>query len=448
MYPQFLLINSLVYRNKTSVDICVLPRMWQYDEKRKHEIVEMKSVGISCPLFMDIKLNKGEDKVSKKIILHIAEAPGGVERYLVSFFTKLKNCDEFEHVLICSDLYDIEKFDGLVRTVEVVDSMHNVINVKNDLASVNRVRKLIKKYNPDVVYCHSSKAGAIGRMANVGIKNKLIYNAHGWSFNMREVSSMKIKLYEVTEKILATMTDKIVCISEYEKKSAIEHRICKEDKLQVIYNGIDFDEYGRGRVIRRERLGISADAFVVGMVGRITKQKSPDAFVKMALEVKQKISDAFFLIVGDGDDRENIEQMIGESGLQNSFLITGWVDDPLNYVEIFDVAMLLSRWEGFGLVLPEYMLMKKPIVATRVDAIPEVIGDAGVLVDSKDYQSMAKSAISFYEDEELRKRVVEAGKRQVEKFNVQKNADEHVELFCSNKIDKHIRTSCSSHGLF
>ena len=154
---------------------------------------------------------------------------------------------------------------------------------------------MIKHYKPEIVYCHSSKAGAIGRMANFGIKNKLIYNAHGWSFNIKGASSKKIKAYELIERILAPMADKIVCISEFEKKSALEHKICKTKKLIVINNGIDFDEYKNVKIKSRLELGIPEDAFVVGTIGRLTKQKAPDIFIKMAAIVKKHIPEAFLL---------------------------------------------------------------------------------------------------------------------------------------------------------
>lgn len=368
-----------------------------------------------------------------KRILHIAEAPGGVERYLVTLLTKLKKYSEFEHILVCSTTFDGGKFVGLVSEIEVVDSMHNAISFSSDSKAVMAVRKAIKKYHPDIIYCHSSKAGAIGRMADIGIKNTLIYNAHGWSFNMKGASGKKIKLYETVEKMLAPVTDKIVCISEYEKKSALEHGICKEDKLVMINNGIDFDEYKDLHPKSREELGIPERAFVVGTIGRLTTQKAPDVFVRMAVEIKKKIPSAFFLMVGDdigdGHFRGETERQIKEAGLEECFHITGWVEDPIDYMGVFDVAALLSRWEGFGLVLPEYMYMGKPIVATKADAIPYVVGDAGLLVDVDDYKAAAESVIRIYEDKELRSQVIEKGRERVKRFDAQRTADEHAKLF-------------------
>ncbi len=371
-------------------------------------------------------------QVSKRI-LHIVEAAGGVERYLVTLLKKFKDNQQYEHVLVCSSSFDVQKFQGLVSDIRIIDSLHNSISAVDDLKAIVAVRRAIIVYKPAIVYCHSSKGGAIGRIADIGINNKVIYNAHGWSFNIVGIGKEKKLLYEMIERALSHMTDKIVCISEYEKKSALLHKICRADKLTVINNGIDFEEFADLHLKTREELGIPQKAFVVGMIGRLTPQKAPDVFIKMAAEVNKAISDAFFIMVGDdiggGQFRDKTEEQIKDHGLENNILITGWVSNPLDYLGVFDVAALFSRWEGFGLVLPEYMFMGKPIVATRVDAIPYVLGDAGQLIDVDDYQMAADSVIKMYRDKEYRNRLADIGKKRVQLFNAQRTADEHLAVF-------------------
>lgn len=201
---------------------------------------------------------------------------------------KYLNQDKFENILVCSQYFDVKDYENLVSHFEQIE-MNREISVK-DLMAIKKVRYLIKKYNPDIVYAHSSKAGAIARVANIGIRNYCIYNPHGWAFNMR-CSEKKVKLYTIIEKMAAYFCNKIICISEMEKESALEKGICKEDKLQVIFNGVDIQAYEDKvhGVLDRKDLGIAKDAFVVGMVGRISPQKAPDVFIKMAKVVKEKI---------------------------------------------------------------------------------------------------------------------------------------------------------------
>ena len=367
-------------------------------------------------------------KVSIRI-MHVAEAPGGVERYLVTLLTKLKQYPEFEHILVCSSAFDRNKFRGLVSDIRVVDELRNAISPVHDFRAIRAVRKLIRRHRPDIVYCHSSKAGAVGRIANMRTGIRCLYNAHGWAFNMRGKSRIKTGIYRHAERLLSPAADRIVCISDSERRSALEHRICGENRLVVIENGIDFDEFQEVHAKSRQELGIPEKSFVVGTIGRLSAQKAPDVFVRMAAEVKKQAPEAFFLMVGDGQEKEAVLQMIHASGLDGAFLITGWVDDPLDYLGAFDVATLLSRWEGFGLVLPEYMASGKPIVACGIDAIPEVLGDAGLCVDSDDYKRAAEAVLAIRNDSQLRNRMVERGLDRVKRFDARRVASEHARLF-------------------
>lgn len=367
-------------------------------------------------------------------VLHVAEAAGGVDRYLKTLF-KYLNHERFETFFACSQNFKVGEYKDCADYVMQIPMQHD-ISVKDDLATINRIRDQIKKYKPDIVYAHSSKAGALTRMANMGMNNVLVYNPHGWSFNMR-CSRRKKNEYILIEKVQTPFTDKIVCISQAEKNSAIKRKICKEDKVRVIENGIDFAEIDYTAKISREKLKIPPNAFVIGMVGRITDQKAPDVFVKAAEILKKKIPEAFFIIVGDSlvgqsDAKEKIQGMIDQAGLRKSFLITGWVDNPIAYTKQFDVGMLLSRWEGFGLVIPEYMYCGVPVVATSVDAIPYLINDGedGLLVSVDDPASAADAVYRIWHDEILRHRLKENGRQKaVQRFDCRRVARDTEKLF-------------------
>lgn len=367
----------------------------------------------------------------KKIkILHVAQAAGGVDRY-IRMLLKYLDKDKFENVLVCSQDFHKEDYNGLVDYFEQIE-MTRAIGA-SDLKATKAVRKLIKKYNPDIVYAHSSKAGAIARIADIGLKNYCIYNPHGWAFNMR-CSAKKKAMYTAIEKIAAPFCDKIICISDAEKQSALDKKICREDKLQVIFNGVDIEAYENGihGTVKRKDLNIPEDAFVVGMVGRISPQKAPDIFIKMAKHVKDKVSNAHFIIVGNGDQEAEIKKYAKDNDFLDSLHITGWVDNPMSYVELFDVACLLSRWEGFGLVLPEYMMARKPIVASRVDAIPNIIcdGENGLLVEMDDVVGASTAVLKLYLNNNLKSKLIDEGLKTVyKKFDVQRMTRETEKLF-------------------
>jgi len=363
-------------------------------------------------------------------VMHIAQAAGGVERY-IQMLLKYLDKSKIENILVCSFDYQTDQFSGLVDKIEQFD-MKREIGI-NDFKAAWKIRKIIKKYNPDIVYAHSSKAGAIVRIANIGLKSKCIYNPHGWAFNMRG-SKIKQLIYAIIEKIMVPFCDRIICISDYEKKSAIDMNICNENKIKVIVNGIDikkYEEKERG-ILRREKIGIPEDAFVIGMVGRISPQKAPDVFIRVAEKIKNVIPNSYFMIVGDGEHRDEIQQYAKEYGFEDKLLITGWVDNSMDYVELFDVAMLISRWEGFGLVLPEYMLSEKPIIATKVDAIPNIIKDNenGILVEVDKVEEIFNAVLEICENRALADKFIKNGLKDVYNFfDVERVAMEHQCMF-------------------
>lgn len=367
--------------------------------------------------------------------MHITQSGGGVLRY-IQMLLKYIDKSKFENIIVCSFDSKREDYGEYITGFEQV-KMKREISF-SDLTVAIKVRKLIKKYAPHIVYAHSSKGGAIARIANIGLKSKCIYNPHGWSFNM-QCSAPKRILYREIEKIASHFCDRIICISEAEKQSALKNKICKEDKLQVIWNGIDIEEYEKSPhgLLTRVSLNIPDDAFVVGMVGRICPQKSPDIFIRVAKRIKESIPNSYFIIVGNGEMEEDVRNYAKENHLTDSLLITGWVDNAMSYIELFDVAMLLSRWEGFGLVLPEYMLARKPIVATKVDAIPCIIQDGknGILIEKNNIGGASKAVIELYNKRDLVEKIINKEIKDVyTRFDIKRVVREHENLLINTNI--------------
>lgn len=335
-------------------------------------------------------------------IMHIAQAyPGGVPMYIE---TLVKHLDKsrYENILVCSHAYEEERFSPFFDVIEKI-GMERSISLSKILKPAMAARKLIKKYKPDVIYCHSSIAGAVGRVASIGCRAKVVYNAHSWAFNMR-ISKKKKIFYRWIEKILALFTDKILCVSNFEKRSALQNKICSAKKLEVILNGVDIphlDNAIANSVVTKASLNIPENAYVIGMVGRISEQKAPDVFVSAARMIKASIPEAYFIIVGNGPDQKKIERMIKSFNLEKSFLITGWVNNPLDYLSLFDQALLLSRWEGLPLVVPEYFAAGKATICTKIDAIDDMIDDNynGIIVDIDDYVAVSEAAIGLFQNQ-------------------------------------------------
>ncbi len=367
------------------------------------------------------------------VVLHVAEAAGGVEKYLTMLLSKWNYTDVHHHIVASVD-FENSAIKEYAESFRVIPSMCNSINLKRDLLSIAHLRRYIKQVQPDVVYAHSSKAGLYARLACVGLRVKVIYNPHGWAFNMSG-SAFKRNLYQFIEMTLGVLTDKIVLISPAEYISCKKCHIVSEHKMRLISNGIDIDKTSENlEAASQLPLNIIPDnSFVIGMIGRPSRQKATDVFVEVAKELKKHIPNAFFIIVGDGPDRKELEEQINSSGLEKSFYITGWVDNTELYLSKFNIAVLLSRWEGFGLVLAEYMVARKPIVATNVDAIPFVVEDGkdGLLVPVDNKEKAFEAILKLYKDEKLRNSLITHASETVgKKFSIYRVCKEHYDLFC------------------
>ena len=164
----------------------------------------------------------------RKKIMFVAQAyPGGVPVYIETLAKSL-DPSKFENILVCSQAYEEKRFSPYFTAIEKV-GMERSISVSKILKPAWKTRKLIKKYKPDVIYCNSSIAGAVGRLAAIGCGLKVLYNAHSWAFNMR-ISGKKKLFYRLIEKFFAYFTDRIICVSNFEKKSALDNKICSEKK--------------------------------------------------------------------------------------------------------------------------------------------------------------------------------------------------------------------------
>lgn len=379
--------------------------------------------------------------MNKIKVLHITQATiGGTLEYLKLFFSNIDK-EQYEVCLICPSYgpmkKEIESMGVKVYPIE----MSREISVKEDLKSFIEIKRAIKEINPDIVHLHSSKAGVLGKFASYLNNKPCVYNAHGWSFSMN-VSNKKKKVYAFIEKHTSIFCDVIVNISDYEHNLAKEYNIADDKKMITIHNGIDIDKYNNKKYCKQEvlkELDIPNDCFVVGMVARISEQKDPLKFVEVAKEISKSIDNAYFVLVGEGELREKVEYLIKEYGLEDRVKITGWVNDVNKYIYIFDVAVLTSRWEGFGLVITEYMAASKPIVASNVGGIPELIDNKknGILVNVDDLGMYVESILDISKSKEKRDMYVRNSNKVLkEKFNIKTVINKHDVLY-KNLITKY-----------
>lgn len=370
----------------------------------------------------------------KKKIVHIAQSAGGVAEYLYMFLKNFKNND-YENILIISQDYEeqLDRFKPYTTNIYIVPMIREV-KLKEDLKSVVKIRKLLKQIKPDIVYLHSSKAGAIGRIALAfNFKTKILYNAHGWYFNA-QISNKKKKIFALIEKVLAIKTDKIINISKNEYKSALRNKIASPKKMCIIENGIDFTKFENSDKYReeiRKRYNINDNEIVIGVVGRLTEQKDPMTSIKAFKLVQEQNKNVEFMFIGSGEMENDVLEYARQNNIEDKIIITGWVHNVEKYIPALDIAILPSKWEGFGLVLIEYMACNKPIIATKTGGITDIIKNEknGYLIEIENEKQLANSIEKLMKNKEANKNIMDENKIYRQKYNIQTVIKKHMEIF-------------------
>lgn len=372
--------------------------------------------------------------MKKKKIVYIAQSAGGVAEYLYMFLKNIKN-EYYENILIVSQDYkkQLERFKPYTTNIYIVPMIREV-KLKEDIGAIIKIKKLLKQIKPDVTYLHSSKAGAIGRIALAfNFKTKILYNAHGWYFNA-QISNKKKKMYALIEKILAIKTDKIINISKNEYESALKNKIASPKKMCIIENGIDFTKFvdcERRRIETRKKYNIKENDIVIGVVGRISEQKDPITSTKAFNSIHNKFSNTKMMFVGDGDLRQKITEYARQNNTENDIIITSWVENVETYIPAFDIAILPSKWEGFGLALIEYMACHKPIVASNIGGITNIIknNENGFLIEPGNIDDLTNKIEELINNKKIQKKFIKNNDNTMKKYDIKNVVKKHEELF-------------------
>ncbi len=264
-------------------------------------------------------------------------------------------------------------------------------HLERDIGLVREVKvflfllSLFNKEKPDIVHLNSPKAGGLGALAArlVGIK-KIIYTAHGWAFYEERPwwAQSLIRAFSCLTVHLATKT---IAVSEKDARAFAREPFMKNKVVRVPIGVTQRSVVTREAA--RNALGIAHDVFVVGAIGELHRNKGYTYLIEAAREVP----DTTFVILGDGEERKNLETLIAKNNLHDRVILKGYVPNATDYLAAFDLFALPSTKEGLPYVLLEAGMQGLPVVASNVGGIPDVIGHdkTGLLVPAKDPAALA-----------------------------------------------------------
>lgn len=299
----------------------------------------------------------------RKKIVHVVEAfGGGVYNYLVDLLNNLINNYDIT-VIYAKRPQTPENFKkDFDFRIKFIESKYMSRNISfKDINALFEIRNIIKNENPDIVHCHSSKAGLLTRVAVNTRKTKTFYTPHGYSFLMKDSSKLKRIIYKTIEKVGTMNKSTIVACSkgEYEESLKITKR------ATYVSNGVNLDKLTK--YIPENIRQIDSKNLTIATTGRVCYQKNPMLFNKIA----EKFPNIKFIWVGTGE----LENELTSENIE----ITGWKnkEELMQILNNVDIFILPSLWEGLPISLLEAMALKKTCIVSNV------IGNKDVIVNQK-----------------------------------------------------------------
>jgi glycosyltransferase involved in cell wall biosynthesis len=279
-----------------------------------------------------------------------------------------------------------------------------------DLTALLALWRLFRRQRPAIVHTHTSKAGILGRwaawLAGVPI---IVHTPHGhvfWGY----FDPAKTRLFILLERLTALVTDRLVMLTDQEKRDHLRFGIAPEEKFTTIHSGVDLDRFAAstgGRDRARESLGISNGAFVVGTVGRLTAVKGHRVLLDAAQKVIARHGGTIFVLLGAGEQLGELKRQAARLGIDDNVRFAGWQPDVARIMGVFDCFAFPSLNEGMGKALVEAMALEKPVVASRIGGMTDLVDDgvSGFLVPPADPGALAERILYILENPETGRRM-------------------------------------------
>lgn len=316
----------------------------------------------------------------------------------------------------------------------IVSEMSREISLR-DVLAVWKLYRLMRRERPDIVHTHTAKAGTVGRVAGIMYRwltpatligkpraCRFVHTYHGHVFHSY-YGPTKTKIFLMIERTLSRLaTDRIVVVSEQQRREINERfRVGDSAQFAVVPLGLDLSQFAnheQRRAQLRQELELSDDTILVAIIGRLTEVKNHEMFLRVAARLRQ-IYDVDkqqlrFLIIGDGHLRVKLEMLATELGLTNQLIFLGTRRDPEVFYPAVDVVALTSRNEGTPLTLIEAMANARPVVATAVGGVVDLLGPEvsrkdgyavcprGISVPAGDIEAFARGLERLIRDDGLR----------------------------------------------
>lgn len=324
--------------------------------------------------------------------------------------------------------------DELGVRVLKLPALQRPLSPRADAAAIRRLVGILRARRPDVLHTHTAKAGATGRLAallaGTARPRAVVHTYHGHVLS-GYFSRRWETVFRRIEAVLARAAGALIAVSEEVRDDLVAFGVARPEQLVVVHYGVDLpswgaaDEEARARI--RNELGIDDSTFAIGWAGRLTAIKQPLDLVRTLRAVRDEGEDAILLLVGDGELRDETEELARTLRVFEHTRFAGFQKRIREWYAATDAILLTSANEGTPVVAIEALGAARPVVATRAGGTATVVrdGESGFLLEIGDVDGLARRLVELARDPELRRRLGEAGAADVrERFATSRMADE------------------------
>lgn len=367
-------------------------------------------------------------------VAHLIKAKqiGGAERHLLMLLPALIARGIDAHLLVLVEKDNL--MENLFAEAEQlgIPATPIVLSSKLDVVIVRRIRKELDKLKPDILHTHLIHADTFGLAAG-----KLAKVPHIITSRHNDDGFRSKRVVKWASGIMWSGFKACIAISDYIHDFVIETENAPEDKVYTVKYGIEHQrvpsaKLDQARQALIDELGLDSNTILLGMACRLTEQKG----IKYALQALKTIlhdyPDTVLVIAGSGELQHELIHQVAELEITDNVYFLGWREDVPQLMMAFDIFLMPSLWEGFGLVALEAMRVRTPVIASHVSAIPEVVEheQTGLLVPPKNSEALAEAIQSLLADRSLRVHMGMVGEDRVEQyFTVDRMADETVSIY-------------------
>lgn len=367
----------------------------------------------------------------KKILYIITQSEwGGAQKYVHDLALNLRG--DFDIAVVCGGKgLLIEKLRQKGIKAAVFKNLVRRISPLKDLICFFQLYRFIKKNGFDIVHTNSSKAEILGNLAaKLAGAPKIIFTAHGFVFS-EPLFSWKRKIFIFLERFANKFADKIIAVSDFDRRSAVKQGIALESKLEVVYHGLDLDKFENLDKASRKEFNIPENALLIGTAANFYPSKGLKYFINSASLLCRDFYNLYFLIIGQGGLKKNLQKQIKEQGLENKIIMPGFRPDALQIMKIMDIFVLSSVKEGLPYCLLEAMALGLPIAASKAGGVPEIIEDkkTGLLSEPADFYGLAENIKILIKDKNLRRELSENSEKKIQSFTIERMAEETKNIY-------------------